>query len=588
MTVQWSRQRSVRSPAVGRRAAIAGARHESVSAGLAMLESGGNAMDAAIAAAFVAGVVEPMETTLAGSGFMLVFDPQTARATSIEFGPRAPLAARPDMFEIDRLASNDTGLSISSVVGDANVRGVLAAGVPATVAGLCAAHQRFGRLALATVMAPAVAAAHDGFAADAYYALEVLAHLVALRADPGAAAAYLDGGAPPAAAHLGAATLGTPFRVRQPALGHTLERIAAAGAEGFTRGAVADGLLETHRALGGLLTAEDLNAVEPRFTEPLTLSTEAGLVCVPAAPSGGITILQILKLMRILRVDGAAIPPATLALASLHAFADRYHWLGDPERVPVPIEALLSDGYARHLADQVRRGEPLPVPGHGEGAPWNAFASRAVHDPWPFADGSAPAGIAPAWRPDGATAPQPGTTHVSVIDGAGMAVSLTHTAANHFGAKVVCPRTGLLLDAAMGWFNACPGAANSIAAGKRPLANMGPALVLRDGHALAAAGAPGGRRIIGAMVQVIDQVLSGADAGAVVAAPRLDASGSEALLDADLDPGAWPAFLPKKLVSREHQPHGYELARPIVVTRDSGGALQGAADPHSTGFAAAL
>jgi gamma-glutamyltranspeptidase/glutathione hydrolase len=584
VTVRWTRQRSIRVAASGRRATIAAARRESVDAGLAMFERGGNAMDAAIAAAFVAGVVEPMETTLAGSGFMLVFDPVAGRPVSIEFGPRAPRAAKPDMFELDRSSSVDTGLAISAVVGEANIRGAKAAGVPATVVGLCAAQARFGRLPLACVVAPAIAAAHDGFAADGYYALEVLTHLPALRADPGAAAAYLERGDVPAVPHLGTATMGAAPLVKQAALGRTLELLVAKGRDSFCRGPVADGLLATHRDLGGLLSAEDLAAVEPRLTEPLTFATDGGTVCVPAAPTGGITILQILSLLRALRAEGADISPATLALASWHAFADRYHWLGDPEHVPVPVAGLLSDGYARHIAGLIRAGSPAPLPQPDEGAPWAAFARRAVHDPWPFGQGAAP-----EWRPEGATPAQAGTTHVSVIDGDGMAVSITHTAANHFGAKTVCPRTGLLLDAAMGWFNACPGAANSIAPGKRPLANMGPALILREGRALAAAGAPGGRRIIGAMVQVIDLILAGQDAGAAVAAPRLDASGTEALLDEEMDASSLlGAGLPMRIVTREHQPYGYELARPVVATRNADGLLHGAVDPYSTGFAAAL
>src|SRR5690606_17488108 len=132
--------------------------------------------DAAVAAAFVAGVIEPMETTLAGSGFMLVGLPD-GQAHSIEFGPRAPLAARPDMFAIDHDRDIDRGLGISIVVGDENVQGAKAAGVPATLAGLGGGHARFGRLPWAKVLQPAIRAAQDGFPADPYFALEALEHI---------------------------------------------------------------------------------------------------------------------------------------------------------------------------------------------------------------------------------------------------------------------------------------------------------------------------------------------------------------------------------------------------------------------------
>jgi gamma-glutamyltranspeptidase/glutathione hydrolase len=579
-----SRQRPRRAAVTGQRLAIAAARRASVDAGLAMAEQGGNAMDAAIAAAFVAGVIEPMETTLAGSGFCMVSGPGTGGPVCVEFGPRAPRAARSDMFPIDTSRSIDRGLGVSLVVDDANAQGARAAGVPATVAGLCLALQRFGRLPLGTVLGPAIEAAHQGFPADNYFALEALANLAALRADPGAAAVYLRDGLPPAAPHLGTATLGAPVPIRQEALGRTLEIVAARGAEAIRTGEVAQALLATHRALGGLLTAEDLAAVAPQVAPALMLELGSATACVPAAPSGGLTILQILAILRALD-RGAHRPVRDLLFASWHAFADRYHWLGDPEVVPVPRRGLLAPDYAAAIARGIVEGRPPPLPRPGEGPHWDAFAHRAVHDPWPHEGG-----VAPIWRPAGGTEAAAGTTHVSAMDGEGLAVSITHTAANHFGAKVVCPKTGLLLDAAMGWFNACPGAANSIAPGARPLSNMGPALLLRGGGAAAALGAPGGRRIIGAVAHILGALAAGLDAKAALAEPRADASGDAALLDEALaeDAAALRAEgLPVRLVAREHEPYGYELARPNLAMRD-GATVTAAADPFSTGFAAAV
>jgi gamma-glutamyltranspeptidase/glutathione hydrolase len=493
------------------------------------------------------------------------------------------------MYEIDTTRSVDRGLGVSLVVGDANVQGIRSAGVPATLPGLAAAQARLGRLPLATVLGPAIAAAHEGFPADSYFALEALANIDALRADPGAAATFLlPGGAVPVAPHLGTTTLGAAHPIRQPALGRSLEMLAARGADAARTGEIAAGLLATHRELGGLLTAEDLAAVTPEAGTPLLRDIGGGCqAAVPAAPTGGVTILQILLLLRALR-DSRLGPVARFLHAGWHAFADRYHWLGDPEAVPVPVAGLLSDAYTAEVAAAIAAGTAPPLPKPGEGPPWEAFARRAVHDPWRHQPGG---GAPPAWNPAGATEPPSGTVHISAMDAEGMAVSITHTAANHFGAKVLCPRTGLLLDAAMGWFNARPNAANSLAGGRRPLANMGPALLLRDGQAVAALGAPGGRRIICAVAQILDGLAAGMGAEEALAMPRADASGDTALLDEALSGEAEAlraAGLPVRLVTREHEPHGYEMARPILAMRAAAGGVEAAADPFSTGFAAAL
>jgi gamma-glutamyltranspeptidase/glutathione hydrolase len=577
----WSRQRPVRAAVTGEGLALAAARRASVEAGLAMGRAGGNAMDAAVAAGFVAGVVEPMETTLAGSGFLLVH--AEGGTHCVEFGPRAPLAARADMFRLDTTRGAESGLVVSAVEGDANITGWLAPGVPATIPGLLAAQARWGRLPLAEVLAPAIAAAREGFAADGYFALEALANLAALRRDPACAALFLVDGDPPAAPHLGTATLGAARMIRQPALAATLERLAARGLAAWTE-EIAPALVATHRANGGLLRHEDLLR-PPAIRAPLTLDLGDGLTaCVPEAPSGGTSVLQILAILRAL---GDASPRALLH-AGFHAFADRYHWLGDPEHVAVPARALLARDYVAAIARGIAAGGPPPRPDRGEGPPWDAWARRALRDPWPH---DPERRTPPAWAPAlGIEAPA-GTIHVSAMDGEGMAVSLTHTAANHFGAKVMCPATGLLLDAAMGWFNAAPGAANSIAPGKRPLANMAPALLLEGGAARAAIGAPGGRRIIGCVAALIAAMAAGASAGEAIAMPRADASGEAAALDEALD--ALAAELerdgvPVVRVAREHAPYGYELARPMIAARRADGALEAAVDPFSTGFAAGM
>lgn len=589
-----SRQSVFRSAATGRRGAVAAARLASAHAAETILEAGGNAVDAAVAAALVAGVIEPMETTLGGSGFMLVGTPGDGKVHAIEFAPRAPLAARPDMFRIDTERHVERGLGISIVVGDANVQGISASGVPATLRGLAAGHARFGRLPLAQVMAPAIAAAHDGFDADSYFTLEALGNLEALRLDPGARRHFLVNDLPPTAPHLGTASLGVPVRIRQAALGRTLERIAAHGVDSFYLGEIAKDLLATVRELGGLLSQEDLARCQPLIGEARQMRFRDVDLFTPHSPCGAVTSLQMLRIWEALHPDSPPLEDSPerirdFAETSWHAFADRYHWLADADFVPVPERGLLSTGYAAKIADTIRAGTPPPRSGEADPAPWNYFASRAVHDPWAFEGRADPA---PRWSPDGATEPTPGTTHVSLVDSDGMAVSITHTAANHFGGKIVCPRTGILFDAAMGWFNAVPNAANSIAGGKRPLANMGPMLIARNGQPIAAIGAPGGRRIISAMVQVtLNLVERRMATDEALAAPRMDASGAGLLISERLADMAaqMPDIAPlTRSVSEQHEAHGYELARPIIAVRHPDGNLAAAADPFTRGYALAI
>ncbi|GAA2410560.1 gamma-glutamyltransferase [Actinomadura vinacea] len=588
-------QRVDRVPAVGREAAVAAARREATDAALAILEKGGNAVDAAVACGFVAAVVEPMDTCLAGSGFMLVHDPADGRAWSVDFPSRAPLAARPDMFRVQSGEGVSRLLGVSTVEHDANIEGPLACGVPATVGGLLAAHARFGRLPRADVLAPAVAAAHDGFAVDAYYTLQALDSAGRMNGRPEARRIFLDAdGKPPIAPFLGSASLGTAPRLRQPELGATLERIADLGAPGFYEGPVAHAIAETCAELGGLISLEDLRHQRPVIAEPVRLDYRGHEILAPASPCGGWTELEILAVLRhfdVARLGADRLP--VLVEAMRRAFLDRYHWLGDPEHVPVPLDALLSEPYTKELAGRIRDGEPAPWVDAAEGPPWEVLAFRAEQDPWPHdpEERSKPVfGPAPGGHP-GQFAGH-GTTHFSVIDRDGMTVSTTHTAANAFGCKVVVPGTGVLLDSSMAWFNATPGAANSIAPGKRPLANMGPLLVRWHGRPVLAVGAPGGRRIISAVTQVVSNVIDlGLDAQEAISAPRIDASGGAVLVSERIDAGDRDRLADRghrvQIVPEQHEPFSYEMARPVACAVD-GTRRTAAADPFTTAHTAAL
>lgn len=564
-------------PASGSRSKDSGAvvapRASSVRAGELMLGQGGNAVDAAVAAALVAGVVEPTETTLAGSGFMLVGNGQ-GEVRSIEFGPRAPQRASEAMFRIEGDGQASRVLGLASVEGNANIDGPLASGVPRTIAGLLCAHERFGRLPRRTVMDPAIRAAEEGFPADAWFVMNALNDLERLRADPGARAVFLDDDGLPrgrSRQSFYGYSVDTPEPVRQPVLAQTLDRLADEGAEAVTSGALAQALVETYREYGMLLSGEDLARSAPEILEPRSLRYRDARIHVPVAPGGGATELQILKIWQRSFPGGSPRDESgarirRLALAMKHAFADRYHWLGDPDRVPVPVDELLSDEYAGRIAQACGA---LTVPeSFGDGsAPWSHFSRHALHRPTEDTD------RAPLWRPGEATAPTTGTTHITTADSEGRFVSVTHTAANHFGSGVLCPRTGLLFDSAMAWFNAVPGSANSIGPGARPLANMGPVLATGPRGTLAAAGASGGRRIVGAVAQVVinllDRGMSPLDA---LRAPRIDASGPQLLLHEHLAEFASEVSdLAPVIVPAASNYFAMDFARANLVGRHDGG-----------------
>ena len=550
-----------------------------VSAGEAMYARGGNAVDAAVAAALVAGVMEPAETTLAGCGFMLVGMPD-GEVVSVEFGPRAPKGAGPHMY---RATPGRQGTSMLTVVGvedNANADGPLAAGVPRTLLALLTAQERFGTLPRETVLGPAIAVARDGFSADPWFRLHVLSDIERLRADPAAAAVFLDEDGLPRGQRTNALygfSQGEEEPVPQPLLARTLETVAAEGPDALRTGSVASALLATARERGMLLSAEDLAESGPDIGAPRTLAFRDTRVHVPQAPGGGPTELEILNVWQHLYPGGSPYEDTAerirgLALAIRHSFADRFYWLGDPDLVDVPVDDLLSDAYAGRLARQIAGGD-VPRAFTDGTIPWSHFANTMLHDPRP---GGGPA----PWTPDGGTEPASGTTHISAGDASGLFVSITHTAAHHFGSGTMCPRTGLLFDAAMVWFNALPGAANSVRSGARPLANMGPAMLTRDGRAVAALGASGGRRIISAVAQlVINLVDRGMTPLEALQAPRIDGSGPRVVLHehlAEAEDGLAP--LATYVTPPGNTTFTADFARANLVGRLADGRLQSAID----------
>lgn len=496
-------------------------------AGLEMLRQGGNAIDAAVATGFVISVVEPMMSCLAGVGFMVIHLAKEQQSVVVEYPPRAPRAARPDMYTV--LERPSTGLSVYEVAGAANVDGYQAIAVPGTVAGLCLAQQRFGRLPLQQVLAPAIGYAADGYPVNWYLALCMSNSMDMLQRFPAAAAVFLPHGRPPKSSPQPAEKL------VQRDLAEVLRRIARQGAAGFYEGEVAAAIAEDMQANGGLIRREDLAAYSAVVRAPRRLRYGPYDVLTADIPHGGTTAMQTLNILGQMDLTGLAHnSPAylhRLIEASRHAFADRYYYLGDRECVDVPVDGLLSPAYARALAEQIHPR----VAGMGQERgtePWVQYAMQALHDPWAYEGRRRPQETPELSVAAGGDC----TTHFGVVDNERNMVSCTQTAVGLFGSKVVTPGLGLLWNNAMVWFNPKPGAANSVAPWKRPLTNMAPLLALQAGQPVLSLGAPGGRRIINCNTQVFLNVAQfGMGIQEAIGQPRVDASGRDTLVDSRMD-----------------------------------------------------
>jgi gamma-glutamyltranspeptidase/glutathione hydrolase len=506
---------------VAQHGAVTAMQPQSAEAGLAMLQQGGNAVDAAVAMGFCNVVLEPYMAVIGGMGYMLVHMARAGRTVGIDFNSRAPRRAYAGMFEVLGPAPAG-GISVYQVKGDANAAGPLSVTVPSTCAGFCAAHARFGVLPLEQVLEPAISLASDGFETNWYTTLYIANRFAALAADPYFAAMWLPNGRPPLSFPKPAE------RIVQRDLGDLLRRIARQGAVGMYHGEVADAIDDWMRQNGGILTRQDLAAYQPTFGEPLRQEFWGHTIACVATPSGAITNLETFGILHHLELAGLEYNSAAylhvIIEAARHAFADRYRYLGDWEHTPVPLQGLLSPAYTKTLA-QLLQTERSSTRIEEAAEPWSYYFNRALHDPWAF--DSTPRPHTPAAT---ALAAEAGaTSHINVVDKDRNAVSCTHTGV--FG-PVHPYNTGVYLTGGMAWFVPLPGHANSIAGWKRPMNNMCPVMVFRNGHPVICQGAPGARRIMHRGVQVLlNMLLHGMGPQDAIAALTVDASGREVLVD---------------------------------------------------------
>jgi gamma-glutamyltranspeptidase/glutathione hydrolase len=534
---------------------------QSAEAGLAILRQGGNAVDAAVAMGFCNVVLEPYMAVIGGMGYMLVHIAAEGRTVGIDFNGRAPRQAHAEMFDVIG-ASPPGGIQVYLTRDNSNLDGALSITVPATCAGFCTAHERFGVLPLQQVLEPAIGLASDGFESNWHTTLYVANKFAELAADPYLAAMWLPGGHPPRSAPQPAE------RIVQRDLGDLLRRIAGQGAAGMYKGEIADAIAAWMHDNGGLLSRQDLADYQPLIGQPLYQTFRDATIACVATPSGAVTNQQTFGILN--HLDLAQVPYNSAAYlhlvieAARHAFADRFRYLGDWDHTPVPLHGMLSPAYTRSIAAQISAdASTTRITDAVE--PWSYYLQHALHDPWAF-DPAAPS-AAPSTPALSAEAGA--TTHINVVDKDRNAVSCTHTGVFN---SVHPYNTGAYLTHGMAWFIPLPGHANSIAGWKRPMNNMCPVMVLRNGHPVICQGAPGARRIMHRGVQVLLNILlQGMGPQDAVAALTVDASGREVLIDS-----RFPASVIERLAALGHQLKGVDeepgmtgnFARPSAVTID--------------------
>ncbi|EED30702.1 gamma-glutamyltransferase [gamma proteobacterium NOR5-3] len=527
-------------------AAIASPEPNATEVGLAVLRRGGNAVDAAVAVAFTLAVTLPEAGNIGGGGFMTLYVDETP--AFLDYRETAPAAAFRDMY-LDEAGVVDP---------NASVTGHRAVGVPGTVAGLWAAHSRYGVLPWKSLVEPAISLAQSGFVVEQGFLDEVDFERERLSGKTN----FFD--------YFGGAEAGERFV--QPELARTLRRIAEIGATEFYSGQTARMIVAQMRSGGGLITPADLESYEPRWREPLTLQWRGyEIVTAPLPSSGGLAILQYLQMKERLAEAFAGLPhnsPQFIHLKSeieKRIFADRASFLGDADFVPVPLDTLLDHDRLMQRADEVRIN-----------------------------------GISPT-EPATSLREPTHTTHFSILDTKGNAVSNTYTLNTSFGSGVVVKGAGFLLNNEMDDFSAAPNQpnyygvvgdeANAIAPGKRMLSSMAPTILLRGDDVAMALGAMGGSTIFTTVYQTISNIIEfGMSPEQAQAVTRVH----HQLLPKDLitysptPPLASQTIEALKDRGYRVEPHFFEYGNVQLIWRDEEGVLSAVSDPRFNGVSAVI
>jgi gamma-glutamyltranspeptidase/glutathione hydrolase len=516
--------------------------------GADILRQGGNAVDAAVATGFALAVTYPRAGNIGGGGFMVIHSAARNEAVAIDYRETAPSAITPDVF-LGADGKPDTDKSRNSALG---------VGVPGTVAGLALALEKYGsgRFTLAQILAPAIELARNGFVVADDIA-DTLSDM------------YRRMGRWPNSAKTFSRSDGTPLqegdRLIQPDLAATLAAIAERGPRGFYEGPVAERLAKAVRDGGGLMTSDDLKSYQAVTRNPVRGNYRGyDIVSMPLPSSGGMVLLETLNILEGFPMaelkQGSASSLHLMIEAMKRAYADRARYLGDPAFVNAPVNMMISKEYAARQRATIDLGRATP-------------AGDVL-----------------------AVSPREGsnTTHYSVVDSSGNAVSNTYTLNFPYGVGLVAEGTGVLLNNELDDFTAAPGSSNAFGLvgleanlpgpGKRPLSSMSPTIVLKDGKPVLITGSPGGSRIISAVLQVVVDVLDyKMDVAAAVAAPRVH---HQWMPDEVRAERGFPDEVLEELRAKGHKvvvPLGQTSVNSIAVTPNG---LLGAPDPRTRGAAA--
>ncbi len=460
---------SIIHPAVGDSGMVVTQHYLATEVGQAILEKGGNAVDASVAVAFALAVVLPRAGNIGGGGFMVLHNAAERKNYAIDYREMAPAAAHRDMY------LNDDG----SVNKSTSRLGYLSGGIPGTVAGMWEAHQKFGSLPWKELIAPAIKLAQDGFRVSPFMADSINRAYASMKDYPSSVEVFFP-----------AYPLKPNHNLIQKDLASTLKRIARYGKDGFYKGKTAKIFAEAMKNNKGLITEDDLLNYKAVWREPLESSYKNfQIVSMPPPSSGGVHLIQMLNILDNfdLKKLGHNSKDYILLLTETmkYAYADRSKYLGDPDFYDVPVKQLVDKAYASAIAKDIQLGITTPA-----------------NDIFP-----------------GEKLPTEGmeTTHFSVSDKYGNTVSNTYTINSSYGAKVVVEGLGFLLNNEMDDFAAAPGIpnqfgllggeANKIEPYKRPLSSMTPSIVFLDEKPFLITGSPGGSRIISTVLQMILNVV---------------------------------------------------------------------------------
>lgn len=536
--------------ATGSRFMVATADPAASNAALAILNQGGSAVDAAIAAQAVLGLVEPQSSGIGGGAFLLQWDAAARRLSALDGREAAPKNARPDLF------LDEDGKPVDFLDAALSGRSV---GVPGVLRLLELAHRRDGKLPWAALFQPAIDLAETGFAVPAQLA-KAIAGEPRLRDDPEARAYFFDAAGYPRAA---GATL------RNPAYAATLRAITAGGADAFYGGPLAQAIVAKVNADGiQHMSAADLMDYRARERDPLCRPYRVYAVCSMGPPtSGGIALLQILGILQNFELapldpDGAR-AFHLIADASRLAFADRDRYVADADFARVPVADLLAADYLKARAGQIRSDRTI-----GEARPGK------FTDPMVVAEASQR-----QFEPVS-------TTHLVIVDGAGDIVSMTSSIEMAFGSHRMVG--GFLLNNQLTDFSFLPASggrlvANRIEPGKRPRSSMAPAIVFDANDApVIALGSPGGPNIIGYVAQALVEMIDwGRSPGQAAASPHLLNRNGPTLVEA----GTAAADLREALEALGHEVDERELRSGLNIVQIKDGAMIGASDPRRDGIA---